>query len=200
MNRRARVWFPNFDNFDGPIETSSNFFKELYMLRRIAGVMIALVCVCMTFGQSAQFPTQSNSKSQSTFSQGQKSFQQFNNQTKSYQNAAQPTPAQGGQYFNNTNRAQQNFNSASYGQTNKQAYNPVNSPVLQPIATTTPNTAANASSNQGQNAQQFSGQQWQPQQYYYYNNSNWNNGWNRQQFRPVRRVWNFTRTMIPFSR
>ncbi len=200
------------------------------MIHKVAGVLIALACTSMTFGQSAQ--TTANSiigRTQSLIKQGATTTQNVvkqsvttgqnvirsqastiqkpvNSQLPSYgQTNIQPSyrnaivPANQSYSQNSIN---QNSINQSTIQSQQQIYN--QNSQLQPTATTTPHepnavnrTVTQQNPQEFQNAQEFPVQNFQPQQFqqqqYYYNSGN---NWNRTQFQPVRRVWNFTRNII----
>lgn len=193
------------------------------MIHKVAGVLIALACTSMTFGQSAQ--TTANSiigRTQSLIKQGASTTQNVVKQSViNSRNVVKPQAS--------TVQKSVNSQLPSYGQTNIQpSYRNAIAPAdqsysqnmisqqqqiysqnsqMQPTATTTPHepnavnqSVAQQNSQEFQNAQEFPVQNFeyqqfqQPQQQYYYNNSG--NNWNRTQFQPVRRAWNFTRNII----
>jgi len=192
------------------------------MFRRIAGVLIALACTCMTFGQTAQTKAQSIiGRTQSLIKQGTIATQNgakqtitnsqrvikpqgstvqstVNNQLPSYgQTISQQSNVQG--VYN------QNVQNVKGYQQSQQYYNQLQ-PIAQPTATTTPHETGTTAQSVTQNFQEFQPQNFQPQEFqqyqpqpqqqqYYYNNNSGNN-WNRTQFQPVRRVWNFTRNIF----
>ena len=167
------------------------------MIRKVAGVLIALACVSMTFGQSAQTKAQSIiGRTQSLIKQG----------TSTTQNVVRSgvVRSQGAIQHQATTTTQIPYqNAAQTIQPQQyQSLGTVDSRITQPTATTTPHEVGSTVTQPAQNFQEYPVQEFQsqaypvqqsqPQQFYYNNNGNYNN----RQFQPIRRVWNFTRNIF----
>ena len=162
------------------------------MIRKVAGVLIALACVSMTFGQSAQTKAQSIiGRTQSLIKQG----------TSTTQNVVRSgvVRSQGAVQHQATTTQIPYQNAAQTIQ--PQQYQNLGAQITQPTATTTPHEVGSTVTQPAQNFQEFPQQQFQSEVYpvqqtqpqqYYYNNNNFNN----RQFQPVRRMWNFTRNIF----